>query len=76
MAVRYFVDADGVISPERIKWSDGRVWQVERVLHTCKSPDQSFEGIRYTILIEGQEKYLYHTGQVWYVFTSQEGRNL
>lgn len=36
------------------------MWDIERVLHTCRSPDLSFEGVRYTVLIEGMEKYLYH----------------
>lgn len=76
VAVRCSVDAEGIISPKRIKWSDGRIWQIERVLHTCESPDQSFEGVRYTVLIKGQEKYIYHTQQGWYVFASQEGENL
>lgn len=74
--VRCFIDTEGIISPEWVRWSDGRVWQIERVLHTCESPDQSFEGVRYTVLIGGQEKYIYHTKRGWYVFASQEGEKL
>lgn len=61
---------DGFLCPKKVEWADGRVWEIERVLHTCRSPDMSFEGIRYTVLIEGKEKYLYQSGRHWYVFAS------
>ena len=67
VAVSCQVDTDGNILPLCIKWKDGRRWDIERVLHTCRSPDQSFEGIRYTILIGGVEKYLYRNNNRWYV---------
>ena len=59
VAVSCRIDTDGNVQPLCIKWKDGRQWEIERVLHTCRSPDQSFEGVRYTILIGGVEKYLY-----------------
>ena len=62
--------SDGFLYPRKVEWADGRIWEIERVLHTCRSPDMSFEGIRYTVLIEGMEKYLYQSGRHWYVFTS------
>ena len=64
------VDTEGVVSPLKVMWEDGRVWDIERVLHTCRSPDMSFVGIRYTVLIEGMEKYLYRSDQQWYVLVS------
>lgn len=67
VGVDYNADADGVITPIRIHWSDGRAWDIDRVLHTCRSPDRSFEGIRYTVLISGTEKYLYLARNNWYV---------
>ena len=70
VAVNCTVDKDGNISPNRITWDDGRTWDIERVLHTCSSPDMSFEGIRYTVLIGGAEKYLYRDHSMWYVNAS------
>ncbi len=70
VGVRCNVSVDGVVSPQRIVWGDGRVWEIERVLHTCRSSDRSFEGIRYTVLIGGKEKYLYYSEPEWYVYTS------
>lgn len=69
VVVRCSITEDGILSPQKIVWSDGRVWKVERVLHTCRSPDSSFEGTRYTVLIGGVQKYLYYTGSEWYVYT-------
>lgn len=53
--------------PLRITWKDGRSWDIQRLLHTCRAPDGSFDGTRYTVLINGLEKYLYRDGQGWYV---------
>ena len=63
------IDTDGILTPLSIKWKDGRVWDIERVLHTCRSTDFSFAGIRYTVLIGGVEKYLYLDDTCWYVNT-------
>lgn len=61
------VDADGVMQPNRIVWSDGRQWDIARVLHTCTSAHNEFEGIRYTVKIGRAVKYLYRDSQGWYV---------
>ena len=63
------IDADGILILLSIKWKDGRIWEIQRVLHTCRSPDLSFTGIRYTVLIGGAEKYLYLDDTRWYVNT-------
>lgn len=57
----------GEILPRTITWVDGRIWEVDRVVHSCASPDGEYEGIRYTILIGSAEKYIYRAGRVWYV---------
>ena len=67
VTVTYQVDDNGNIFPLSITWKDGRSWNIQRVLHTCQSPDMSFKGIRYTILIDGEEKYLYRDNLHWYV---------
>lgn len=67
IAVNCSVDTDGIMVPLKVRWQDGRVWEIQRVLHTCRSPDLSFSGVRYTVLIEGAEKYLYRDDTRWYV---------
>ncbi len=57
----------GEIVPLRITWQDGRVWKIDRVLHSCASLDGEYEGIRYTVYIGSAEKYIYRAGHAWYV---------
>jgi hypothetical protein len=58
---------DGTIRPVSLEWDDGQVWEITRVLHTAAPVDHEFEGIRYTVLIGSAEKYIYRTGNRWYV---------
>jgi hypothetical protein len=57
----------GEIVPIRITWQDGRVWNIDRVIHSCASPDGEYEGIRYTVFIGSAERYIYRAGHAWYV---------
>ena len=68
--VDYQVLTGGAIRPTRIHWHDGRVWDIEKTLHSCTS-QCDFEGIRYTVLIGSAEKYLYRIGDKWYVESIQ-----
>lgn len=63
------VSPDGETRPKMIYWHDGRIWKISKVLHTCTSSNNEFEGIRYTILIGSAEKYIYRLGDRWYVNT-------
>ncbi len=55
------------VVPLAISWTDGRVWKIDRVIHSCASPDGEYEGIRYTVMIGNAEKYIYRVGHAWYV---------
>ena len=57
----------GEIVPLRISWQDGRIWNIDRVIHSCASFDGEYEGIRYTVIIGSVEKYIYRAGHAWYV---------
>ena len=57
----------GEIVPIRLTWQDGRIWNIDRVIHSCRSLDGEFEGIRYTVIIGSAEKYIYRAGHAWYV---------
>lgn len=65
VAVAYSVDADGNIFPRLIKWQDGREWVITRVIHTCRCPYS--DNLRFTVLVAGQQKYLYYDDVNWYV---------
>lgn len=70
---KVFVDVDcrvlsnGAIRPQCVRWPDGRTWSIKRTLHSCTSPTKEYEGIRYTVIIGSAEKYIYQTGNKWYV---------
>ena len=57
----------GEILPDRITRHDGRVRNIDRVIHSCASLDGEYEGIRYTVYIGSAEKYIYRAGHAWYV---------
>lgn len=57
----------GFVRPTAIHWKDGRCWKIRQVLHMSTCADDEFEGIRYTILIDSAEKFLYRDGSKWYV---------
>lgn len=66
--VQYRVDTEGNISPLCIIWDDGREFPIERVLHACILEDDTVVGVRYTVLIYGKQKQLYHlSDDKWYV---------
>ena len=58
---------NGDVVPLAVAWTDGRVWKIDRVIHSCASADGEFEGIRYTVIIGSAEKYIYRAGHAWYV---------
>ena len=57
----------GEVVPLTVALEDGRVWNIDRVLHSSSSIDGEFEGIRYTVIIGSAEKYIYRVGHAWYV---------
>ena len=63
---------NGAVIPHEIWWQDGRRWSIRRVLHTSESPDDLFEGIRYAVLINRSTRYLYQSGDRWYVETTDK----
>lgn len=64
--VDYQILTGGAVRPTCIHWHDGRIWNIDKTLHSCTS-ECDFEGIRYTVLIGGAEKYLYRIDDKWYV---------
>ena len=57
----------GVVVPQTVAWKNGQMWNIDRVLHFCVSHDGEYDGIRYTVLVGDEEKYLYRVGHIWYV---------
>lgn len=60
---------NGVIRPLSIKWSDGRVFAVDRVLaiRQAASTKAGGQGLRYTCRVCGKEIYLFHDEGHWFI---------
>lgn len=63
-----FDEAGGVV-PLRIKWTDGRVFPVERVLDARRAASLKGggTGIRFTVRVSGNVTYLWRDGDCWFV---------
>lgn len=62
-------DPDGNTRPLSIKWADGRVFEIDRVLDVRQSPSLKGGGlgIRYTCRIRGKEVYLFDELGRWFI---------
>ncbi|MPM60464.1 hypothetical protein SDC9_107315 [bioreactor metagenome] len=62
-------DINGKTRPLSIKWSDGRVFEIDRVLDVRQAPSLKGggHGIRYTCRIRGKQVYLFDEDGKWFV---------
>lgn len=69
VSVNLDVDEDGVIYPRYIRWSNGKLFQIDQLLYKCRATSSKVSGggIRYTVMIQGRQTYLYHEGNKWFV---------
>ncbi|MCL1802731.1 MAG: hypothetical protein FWG30_03680 [Eubacteriaceae bacterium] len=60
---------DGEMSPLCIHWEDGRVYQIDKILdkRQAASLKAGGQGMRYTVRIQGQVKYLWYEEPQWFV---------
>ena len=56
---------EGQLLPKKFVWEDGRVYEVEKVkeVRRAASLRAGGVGLRYTCLIQGQEKHLFYEDQ-------------
>lgn len=69
VSVNLDIDADGTVHPRCIRWENGRVFPIDRVLYKCRaaSGNVSGGGIRYTVSIGSHTSYLFNEGSKWFV---------
>ncbi|MDF2634774.1 MAG: hypothetical protein K0R78_1648 [Pelosinus sp.] len=62
-------DVNGAIRPLTIRWEDGRIFEVDRVLDVRQavSLKSGGLGIRYTCKIMGKQIYLFDDEGKWFV---------
>ena len=62
-------DEEGTMHPETIRWEDGSLYEIDRVLDVRRAASLKAGGIglRYTIRIKGKVTYLYFEDPKWFV---------
>ena len=59
---------DGTEKPSVIYWPDGHFWRIDRVLYVSEPNRHEFEGIRYTIHLQGRRRLVCHSGDQWRIY--------
>jgi hypothetical protein len=69
VAVNLDVDKNGTVSPRFIRWPNEQIFQIERLKYKCRAASAKVSGgeIRYTVVIRGQETFLFSEGNKWFV---------
>ncbi len=70
ISVDSFVDDTGRNIPTCIHWTNGTLYVIRRILHTCVSAENEFEGICYTVQIGNKQKNIYYSNGDWYILLS------
>ena len=63
---------EGELRPKTITWVDGRIYEIVQILHKARAVSTKVGGcgIRYTVVIDGKERFLFREEDRWFV----EGR--
>lgn len=66
-------DPDGKITPLSLVWEDGTVFPIDRVMDIRKAASLKAGGIgiRYTVIINGRQSYLFYEEPKWFVEAKQ-----
>ena len=69
VGVQLTVSPEGDVRPNTIKFEDGTVYEIDRLTHRCRAHATKVggTGIRYTVVIRGQETYLFEDDGKWFV---------
>lgn len=75
MAVKVYVrvnaefSPDGEVRPRSIIWSDGNIFEITAIKLKTKAASTKVGGcgMRYTVMVEGHERYLFRDEDRWFV---------
>ena len=61
--------ADGSKRPMYVIWEDGKKYEIDRVKQICRAASTKVggTGLRYTIVVNGQETYIFEDDNRWFV---------
>ena len=69
VAIELLMRTDGTMRPTQLIWENGVSYPIDRVLHV--TPAASLKvggcGIRYTVVIGGQQRHLFFENGRWFV---------
>ena len=67
--VQLTVSPEGDVRPNTIKFEDGTIYEIDRLRYRCRAHATKVggTGIRYTVVIRGQETYLFEDDGKWFV---------
>jgi len=60
---------EGELLPRKITWEDGRVYEIMRIVRRVRAASEKVGGggIRYTVVVDGRESYLFREDDKWFV---------
>ena len=61
---------DGKLIPKSFIWTDGHVYEIQRVKNVCRAASLKAGGVgmRYTCVIDGRESHLYYEdNNMWFL---------
>ncbi len=64
VSVEAETDILGIETPLKIKWNNNTKYNIERVIHVYR---ENSDLVKYTVLINGQQKNLFKEKDRWYV---------
>ena len=69
VSVNIDVDENGAVRPRLIRWKDGQSYKIDRLKYKCRAASTRTGGcgIRYTVIINGQETWLFNEDEKWFV---------
>lgn len=69
VAVNVDIDEEGTVYPRSIRWGNGQIFPIEKILYKCRALSNRVGGggIRYTVRIWGKETYLFQESNKWFV---------
>lgn len=63
------VDEDGMVTPLSFKWEDGTIFEIDRIRERRNAASTKVGGcgLRYTVVIKQQERYIFEEDGRWFV---------
>jgi hypothetical protein len=69
VGVQLTVSPEGDVRPSTITFEDGTIYEIDRLKYRCRAHATKVggTGIRYTVVIRGQETFLFEDDGKWFV---------